>query len=120
MMSFNYRFFYRVLGATAVAIAMEGMEPVQGQPPNASALDPQPATGNIRDLEGLEERWVSDWFPQNGASEMPEEMPLGVNKDTYRPTVNDPQVIRNQERGWTNNAVGEPKKKGAGIPLGKF
>lgn len=120
MMLFNYQFFYPVLGATTLAIAVASMEPVQGQTNGASALDTEPVTGNIRDLDGLEERQLNDWFPQNGISETLGETPLEINQDTYRPTVNDPQVIRSQENDWKNNATGDPKQSGAGIPLGQF
>ena len=115
-------FLSKFLGTTLMAIAL-GNAPfalAQGlnAPENAEEL--VLPTGNSQDLEGLEERRVNDWFPQNGISEGQSETLLEINEDSYRPSVNDPDVIRNQEKDWRNNTSGDPKQSGAGIPLGEF
>jgi len=105
--------------AIALGNSPFAMAQTLNDPDNAEDL--VPATGNIQDLDGLEEREVNDWFPQNGTSEgRSEVILLEVNEESYTPTVNDPQVIRNQENNWKNNASGNPKKTGRGIPLGEF
>jgi hypothetical protein len=124
-MMINHSALSKLWGATLMAIAL-GSSPVamaqtlnDFDPDNAEDL--APATGNIRDLDGLEAREVSDWFRKNGISEGRSEIILlEVNEESYTPTVNDPQIIRNQENNWKNNASGNPKKTGRGIPLGEF
>ncbi len=77
-----------------------------------------PADGSINDLDGLQERQTQDWFPQNRPQW--EEEALEVNDETYRPTVNDPDIIRREESEWRNRGSGDPKQTGSGIPLGEF
>lgn len=111
------------LGVTTVMAIAWGISPLalaQGLNRPENAEDSLPATGNIQDLDGLEERRMNDWFPQNGISGGSSETLLEVNEDSYRPSVNDPQIIRSQEDDWRNNTSGDPKQSGAGIPLGEF
>ncbi len=112
----------KLLGTTLTAIALGSSHLATAQtfdvPDNAEEL--LPATGNSQDLDGLQERGINDWFPQNGISEGESETILKIDEESYRPTVNDPQIIRNQENDWKNNASGDPKQTGSGIPLGEF
>lgn len=85
---------------------------------NAEELTP--ATGNIQDLDGLEEREVNDWFPENGTSEGRSGTILEINQNSPPSTVVNPQIIGEQDEEWKNNTSGDPKQTGAGIPLGKF
>jgi len=111
-----------LLTATTLAIALGSANAVMAQGLNAldNGEDLLPATGNIRDLDGLEERRVNDWFPQNGISEGAPSGVLKMNQDALPSPVVDPQIIRNQDDDWRRNTSGDPKQTGGGIPLGEF
>ena len=121
-MNINYIFLLKLLGSTLVAIAVGSGNSALARPINASDLgtDTDLPTGSIQDLDGLEEREVDDWFPQNGISGGQAPGVLEINQNSPPSSIVNPQIIRNQDDDWRNNTSGDPKQSGAGIPLGEF
>ncbi|MEY2984916.1 MAG: hypothetical protein RLZZ568_1533 [Cyanobacteriota bacterium] len=115
-------FILKQVGIAWVAITL-GLSPLawsQELNTGENVEETLPATGTINDLEGLEERRVNDWFPQDSISDGQTEAIFKINDETDQPSVNDSQIIRSQDNDWKNNTSGEPKQSGAGIPLGNF
>lgn len=111
-----------LLTTTTLAIALGSGNSALARPVNAPALgtDTDLPTGNSQDLNGLEEREVDDWFPQNGISGGQAPGVLEINKNSPPSSIVNPQLIRNQNDEWINHTSGDPKQSGAGIPLGEF
>lgn len=78
-----------------------------------------PATGNIDDLDGLQERRLGDWFPQDSISRDSQTI-LEINSDSPPLPGNEQNYQRQEEKNWPRHSPGEPKSGGAGIPLGTF
>jgi len=79
-----------------------------------------PATGDINDLNGLQERQVGDWFPQQTVSNESQTL-LEINASTYPTlTINDRSSQLIEEADWQRTSSGEPRRSGSGLPLGTF
>ncbi|AIE73279.1 MULTISPECIES: hypothetical protein [unclassified Synechocystis] len=79
-----------------------------------------PATGNINDLNGLQERQVQDWFTPSNISTESQTL-LEINT-TNAPglSINDRSSQIKEENDWQRTSSGEPKQTGSGFPLGTF
>lgn len=79
-----------------------------------------PATGNIDDLNGLQERQVDDWFPPENVSTDSQTL-LEINSDNSGLDITNDRTTQIREQGnWQRNNSGDPKQTGGGIPLGTF
>lgn len=79
-----------------------------------------PATGNINDLDGLQERQVEDWFPQQNMGTNSQTL-LEINTTNTPPlSINDRSSQIKEENDWQRSSSGEPKQTGSGFPLGTF
>ena len=108
--------------SVGTALVLGSPEDVQGQSFNTIEPLPEdlPATGNINDLNGLEERQVSDWFPQGSMSNDSQTI-LEINSDNSAPgTTSDLTTQIKEQDNWQRNSSGDPKQTGSGIPLGTF
>ncbi|MBE9203091.1 hypothetical protein IQ218_06010 [Synechocystis salina LEGE 06099] len=97
-----------------VTVAAQSYNPVEPFPADL------PATGNINDLDGLQERQVEDWFPQQNTGNDSQTL-LEIN-DTNTPplSINDRSSQIKKENDWQRSSSGEPKQTGSGFPLGTF
>jgi hypothetical protein len=109
--------FFATMG---FALALPKVAQAQFFDPVEPLPEDLPANGNINDLNGLQERQVSDWFPQGSISSDSQTI-LEINPNNAPDlTINDRTEQIKEQDDWQRSSPGEPKQTGSGIPLGTF
>jgi hypothetical protein len=118
----HHRSLVELILGSGIALVLISSGEVRGQ--SLETMEPYPndlpATGNINDLDGLQERQVSDWFPQESIGTDSPTL-LEINSDnSSSPIIKDRTTQIREQDNWQRNSSGEPKQTGSGIPLGTF
>ncbi|WLT37984.1 hypothetical protein NON20_20620 [Synechocystis sp. B12] len=93
-----------VLG-TPTTVTAQSYNPVEPFPEDL------PATGNINDLDGLQERQVEDWFPQQNMGTNSQTL-LEINTTNTPPlSINDRSSQIKEENDWQRSSSGNPNKQ---------
>ncbi|MBE9239581.1 hypothetical protein IQ217_15515 [Synechocystis salina LEGE 00031] len=117
---FSFPWKLILLATTAFILSFPAVVKAQSYNPVEPFPEDLPATGNINDLDGLQERQVEDWFPEQNTGTDSQTL-LEINTTNTPPlSVNDRSSQIKEENDWQRSSSGEPKQTGSGFPLGTF